>query len=97
MDSELENWLGEFSKKTAHTYNSALKKFKRNLEIEDLGEYLQNDPDALEDFKKFANSLADRPPKTISAYTGARAHALDNVLEFRIQKLYNLSVVECGR
>ncbi len=73
MDSELENWLGEFSKKTAHTYNSALKKFKRNLEIEDFGDYLRNEPDALEDFKKFAYSLADRPPKTISAYTGARA------------------------
>ncbi len=91
MDSELENWLSEFSKKTAHTYKSALKKFKRNLGIEDMGVYLQGDPDVLEDFKKFANSLADSPPKTISTYTGAvKVFFADHDLEITSKDLRKL-------
>jgi hypothetical protein len=39
------------------------KKFKKNLGIDDLGEYLKNKPNALADFKTFAQSL------------NARAHA----------------------
>ena len=71
MESVLEKWLSDFGPSTANTYFYALQKFKKNLGINDLGEYLKSKPNVLADFKTFAQSLKGKPPKTISTYTGA--------------------------
>ena len=71
-DQVLKDWLTEFNNKnTKQNYVAALRKFKKNLSIEDLDEYLQSNPDAAGDMRKFLISLAGRPSKTIAAYTAA--------------------------
>jgi len=66
VESVLQKWLSDFGPSTAQTYYYALQKFKKNLGIDDLGEYLESELDILADFKKFAQSLKGKPPKTIS-------------------------------
>jgi len=71
-DGTLLKWLKTFSStNTQSSYRNGLRKFKKNLEIADLGEYLQSNPDTTNDMRKFLASLKDRPSKTVSAYTAA--------------------------
>jgi len=71
-DQILKDWLTEFNNKnTRQNYVAALRKFKKNLGIESLDEYMRNKPDATKDMKKFLQSLNGRPSKTIAAYTAA--------------------------
>ncbi len=70
-DRALKKWLEEFNgTSTRKSYLSALRKFKNNLGIEDLGEYLQSNPDTTADIKRFIVSLNGKPAKTIISYTG---------------------------
>ena len=71
-DPILKKWLGEFKNgSTKKVYCSALRVFKKNLGIRDLGEYLKSEPDTTGDIKKFLNSFDGRPSKTIAAYVTA--------------------------
>jgi len=73
LDKTLEKWLNEQfeNENTRRTYRSALLRFMKELEIEDLEEYLESAPDALKDLKTFLRKLNARPPKTISNYSNA--------------------------
>ncbi len=88
MDSVLEKWLSDFGPSTANTYFYALQKFKKNLGIDDLGEYLESKPNVLTDFKTFAQSLKGKPPKTISTYTGAVKVFYPTMISTFHQKIY---------
>lgn len=71
-DETLAKWLEEFKKETTRkAYTSALRKFKRELNVDDLGEYLKSKPDGVADLRKFLDSLSGKPSKTVSAYSGA--------------------------
>jgi integrase len=71
-DETLKKWLNEFNKETTQrVYSSSIRKFKKNLGIKDIGEYLESKPDFTADIKKFLHSLEGRPSKTISSYVGA--------------------------
>ena len=71
-DKTLKKWLTDFkNKSTRANYCSALRAFKKNLNITDLGEYLESEPEPTEDIKKFLSSLDGRPPKTQKGYAGA--------------------------
>ena len=69
-DKTIKKWLTDnFIKETTKkSYLAALRAFKNNLNIQDLGEYLQTKPNADEDLRRFLVSLKGRPSKTISAY-----------------------------
>ena len=72
QDQILKDWLDEFNNKnTRQNYVAALRKFKKNLGIESLDDYMENKPDAAKDMKRFLNSLNGSPSKTIAAYTAA--------------------------
>lgn len=72
QDAALEEWLQEFKRETTQrTYLSALRKFKKMLGIEDLGEYVKNSPNVVADVRKFLASLDGKPSKTVSTYVGA--------------------------
>ena len=67
-DPVLKEWLTEFkSKKTKQCYLSALRKFKQNLGIESLNEYIKNTPDAISDLKRLFISMDETPSKSIHA------------------------------
>jgi len=69
-DPTLKQWLTEFNnKKTKSQYCSVLRLFKRNLGIEDLGEYLKSEPDATADIRKFISSMEGKPKKSLLTYT----------------------------
>jgi len=71
-DPVLQEWLGEFKKRTTKgTYLTALRTFKKNLGIADLTKYLKSEPDPTKDLKKFLISLDGKPSKTIHTYTSA--------------------------
>ena len=71
-DETLAEWLLEFKKETTQsTYRFALKKFKEELGIEDLGEYVKSKPDVVADVRKFLAGLDGKPSKTVSTYVGA--------------------------
>ena len=71
-DPVLKQWLTEFTNtNTKRGYLSAVRKFKKNLGIKDLDEYLKSTPDATEDIKRFLISLNGKPSKTKAAYTAA--------------------------
>jgi len=71
-DATLKEWLQEFRKETTQgTYLSALRRFKEELSVEDLGEYVKKDPDVIGDIRRFLRSLEDRPSKTVGTYAGA--------------------------
>ena len=71
-DQVLKEWLTEFTNtNTKQGYLAAVRKFKKNLGIKSLDEYLKNSPDATEDIKRFLISLEGKPSKTIAAYTAA--------------------------
>ncbi len=72
-DSTLKNWLETNfkSKATRNVYTSAMRAFKRNLGINDLGDYLQGKPDVDTDLRTFLRSLDGRPSRTISSYVSA--------------------------
>ena len=68
-DETLKHWLTEFKNKTTRqVYCSALRVFKKNLEIEDLGEYLKSEPDGITDIRLFVSSLEGRPSTTVKGY-----------------------------
>ena len=69
-DQTIKKWLTEnFTKETTQkSYLAALRSFKKNLNIKDMGEYIESKPDAIIDIKRFLVSLKGRPTKTISAY-----------------------------
>ena len=69
-DETLKRWLSESFKNegTRKAYCAALRAFKKNLDIEDLGEYLKTKPDVNTDLRRFLVSMDGRPSKTISAY-----------------------------
>lgn len=72
QDESLKSWMQEFKKETTKgTYVAALRKFKKELEIKDLGEYVKNSPNVSADVRKFLASLDDRPSKTVNTYAGA--------------------------
>lgn len=72
QDETLTEWLSEFKKETTQrTYLSALKKFKKLLGIEDLGEYVKAGPNVVADARKFLAALDGRPSKTVGTYVGA--------------------------
>ncbi|MCK4884612.1 hypothetical protein KAS24_00950, partial [Candidatus Bathyarchaeota archaeon] len=57
-DETFKNWINGFKKqKTKNAYSTGLRTFKKNLGIEDLGEYLKGNIDAIEDLKRFSVSL----------------------------------------
>jgi len=69
-DPTLKHWLGEFSNKnTKRQYLSAMRLFKKNLEIEDLGKYIKSEPDAATDIRRFIVSMEDKPKKSLLTYT----------------------------
>lgn len=71
-DPTLKQWLTEFKKPTTRrSYLSSMRKFKKHLEIEDLGKYLKSSPNATADIRKFLSSLDGRPSKSIMAYVAA--------------------------
>lgn len=71
-DDALKQWLTEFkNKKTRQVYCSALRAFKKNLKIEDLGEYLKSEIDGSTDIKLFVSSLEGRPATTVKGYVAA--------------------------
>ena len=72
-DSTLKNWLSSNfkNKSTRNVYTSAMRAFKEALGIEDLGKYLQNNPDVESDLRTFLSSLDGRPSMTISSYVSA--------------------------
>lgn len=72
-DNTLINWLEEEfkNKKTKLTYRSALCKFKKLMEIDNLGLYLDSSPKIISDLKKFLINLDGNPSKTINTYVGA--------------------------
>ena len=71
-DPVLKEWLTEFkSKKTKQCYLSCLRKFKQNLGIDSLEEYVKNTQDATNDLKKFLSSMDGTPSKSIHANVSA--------------------------
>jgi len=70
VDETVAKWLKEEFKaeKTRTTYLAALRKFKKNLGIKDLGEYLKGEPDVTSDLRKFLVSLDGKPSKTVNNY-----------------------------
>lgn len=72
QDQTLKKWLAEFKKgTTTRTYRSALKRFKKEIDITDLGVYVKNDPDVVADARAFLAALDGHPAKTIGTYIGA--------------------------
>lgn len=73
MDQTLENWLDEQfeNENTWGSYRTALRRFKKELKIEDLGIYLDSAPNALKDMKLFLKKINNSPPKTQAAYSNA--------------------------
>jgi hypothetical protein len=61
-DEVLANWLEEEFKNinTKYTYLAALRLFKKNLGIDDLGNYLKDKPNVIFDLKKFLTNLHQR-------------------------------------
>ena len=71
-DQILKVWLTEFKvKHTKDCYLSSMRKFKKNLGIESLDEYVKNNPDATADLKRFLISLEGSPSKTIHTHISA--------------------------
>ena len=71
-DQILKEWLTEFKvKHTRDCYLSSMRKFKKNLGIESLDEYLKNNPDTTADIKRFLISLEGSPSKTIHSHISA--------------------------
>ena len=74
-DPFLEDWLENnfTSRDTQNTYRTAIMKFKRKLDIENLKTYFENlSPEkAQEDFKQYVAGLNGGPSKTINTYSGA--------------------------
>ena len=69
-DSTLKAWLTEFNNKnTKRQYCSAMRLFKKNLGIEDLGQYLKSEPDTAVDIRKFIFSMDGKPKKSLLTYT----------------------------
>lgn len=69
-DPTLKQWLTEFNnKKTKRQYCSVIRLFKKNLGIEDLGQYLKSEPDAATDIRKFISSMEGKPKKSLLTYT----------------------------
>jgi len=69
-DPVLKEWLTEFSNKnTKRQYCSAIRLFKKNLGIEDLGKYLKSEPDAVADIRRFISSMDEKPKKSLLTYT----------------------------
>ncbi len=83
-DPVLKEWLTEFkSKKTKQCYLSALRKFKQNLGIESLNEYIKNTPDSTPDLKRFLISMDGTPSKSIHANISAvRSFLKDHDIPF---------------
>ena len=71
-DRILEKWLDEEfkSERTKGSYLSAIRKFKKALDLDSLKEYLDNKPDVISDLRTFAVSLDGKPSKTIATYMG---------------------------
>ena len=83
-DVTLKNWLeASFkSKATRNVYTSALRAFKENLGIKDLGDYVKENPNVEVDLRRFLSSLDGRPAMTISSYTSAvRVFLADHGIE----------------
>jgi len=72
-DKILADWFDEEFKNnnTKCTYRAALRFFKKNLGIADLGDYLKSAPDVISNLKKFLLSIEGKPSKTINTYVGA--------------------------
>ena len=86
IDPTLKDWLETNfpNKSTKKTYLSALRLFKQNLNIKNLGKYLKEGPDADNDIKRYLSSLNERPSKTVSSYTAAvKAFFLDHDIELK--------------
>ncbi len=83
-DPVLKEWLTEFkSKKTQQCYLSALRKFKQNLGIESLNEYIKNTQDSTPDLKRFLISMDGSPSKSIHANVSAvRSFLKDHDISF---------------
>ncbi len=71
-DQILKDWMQEFTNKnTQQGYLAALRKFKKNLDIKSLDEYMQHPPNATDAIKQFLITLNGKPSKTKAAYTAA--------------------------
>ena len=83
-DQILKKWLLEFKNKhTRECYLSSLRKFKKNLQIESLDEYVKSSPDAMADIKRFLISLEGKPSKTVAASVAAvKSFFMDNNISF---------------
>ena len=79
-DQVLKDWMQEFTNKnTKQGYLAALRKFKKNLGIKSLDEYIKQTPNATEDIKHFLITLKDKPSKTKAAYVAAvKSFFVDN-------------------
>ncbi len=79
-DKTFKKWIDGFKKqKTKSAYATGLRTFKKNLGIEDLGEYLESNPDTIEDLKKFSVSIEDKASLTIRQYiTSVRVFFMDH-------------------
>jgi integrase len=72
QDTVVKEWLQEFRKETTQrSYLSALRKFKKELDITDLDEYVKNKPKVIADIRKFLMALEGRPSKTVGNYANA--------------------------
>ena len=66
----MAKWLSEFkSYNTQRSYRTAIRKFKEVLGIDDLGKYLESNPDTEGDIRKFLAALVGKPSKTITCYS----------------------------
>jgi len=73
LDNEepiLAKWISEFkSYNTQRGYRTAIRKYKKVLDINSLENYLKDNPDTEADIRKFLQSMDGKPSKTVSCYT----------------------------
>ena len=83
-DQILKDWLTEFKvKHTKDCYLSSIRKFKKNLDIESLDDYVESNPDATVDIKRFLISLDGSPSKTIHSHVSAvKSFFADNNISY---------------
>jgi hypothetical protein len=66
----LTKWLQEFkSYNTKRAYRTALRKYKQILDIDNLENYLKDNPDTEADIRTFLQAMDGKPSKTVSCYT----------------------------
>ena len=71
-DPILKKWLQEFlNTNTRKQYRAAVNKYMKLLEIKNLEEYLNSNPDVLSDMRRFLALMNGKPSKTVKNYANA--------------------------